>query len=190
MVVPPETVLKSKRDATSEQQDDDLTVAAAAEVTKSMLTPNEMLAHLSKHFNKPYASRKTRIGIFDFYAALFTKPGPSFVETNFALIVSHLINDIILQQRNTSSRYEVLLIRRLVGVLLRDLVGVRMLSEQRQIGATQELANAYLKRWPAMMPGQVAPGWIVLLIVLREVVGLLQQLGNAPPPVQVCKVSS
>jgi hypothetical protein len=48
-----------------------------------------------------------------------------------------------------------------------------MLSEQGQISAIQELANAYLKRWPAMMPGQVAPS--VLVFTLREVAGLLQQ---------------
>jgi HEAT repeat-containing protein 5 len=59
-----------------------------------------------------------------------------------------------------------------------------MLSEQRQISGIQELANAYLKRWPAMMAGQVAPT-SVFVFTLREVAGLLQQLGNAPPPVQV-----
>ena len=48
-----------------------------------------------------------------------------------------------------------LLVQTLIGILLRDLIGVRMLSEQRQISAIQELANAHLKRWPAMMPGQV-----------------------------------
>ena len=35
-------------------------------------------------------------------------------------------------------------------------------------------------RWPAMMPGQVAPPTSVLVVALREVAGLLQQLGNAP----------
>ena len=57
-----------------------------------------------------------------------------------------------------------------------------MLSEQGQnFSAIQELANAYLKQWPAMMPGQVAPPTSVLVFTLREVASLLQQLGNAPP---------
>ena len=76
-------------------------------------------------------------------------------------------------------------VRTLVGLLLRDLVGVRMLGEQAQISAIQELSKAYLKRWPAMMPGQTAPNPLVLTIALREVAGLLQQLGNAPSTVQV-----
>ena len=76
-------------------------------------------------------------------------------------------------------------VRSLVHVLLRDLIGVRMLSEQYQITAIQEFSSAYLKRWPAMMPGQTAPSGLVLVVALREVAGLLQQLGNAPPAVQV-----
>ncbi|PPQ99633.1 hypothetical protein CVT24_005211, partial [Panaeolus cyanescens] len=189
--VPPPEPPKVKKDANAEQRDDDEvgTPSAAAEVTKPMLTPSEMLVYLSIHFNKPSTSRKTKIGIFDFYAALFTKLGPSFVESNFALIVSHFLTEIVSSQRITSAnanthRYDSLLIRTLVGIILRDLIGVRMLSEQGQIGAIQELASAYLKRWPAMMPGQTAPSSAVLVIALREVAGLVQQLGNAPPPVQ------
>ena len=75
--------------------------------------------------------------------------------------------------------------QQLANIVLRDLIGVRMLSEQAQITAIQELSNAYLKRWPAMMPGQTAPNPHVLVVALREVAGLLQQLGNAPTPVQV-----
>lgn len=157
---------------------------AASEQTKTMLTPAEMFAQLSAQFNKANLSRKTRIGIFDFYAVLLSKLDSSFVETHYALIATHLMNEIISSPRN-STRYETLLARHLVGILLRDLIGVRVLSEQGQIGAIQELSNSYLKRWPAMMPGQVAPSSSVLVIVLREVAGLLQQLGNAPPPVQV-----
>ncbi|KAF8148271.1 clathrin-coated vesicle protein [Crassisporium funariophilum] len=182
----PETSQKAKKDQNAEQHDDDVStsVHAAGEITKSMLKPNEMLIYLSNQFNKANVSRKTRIGIFDFYASLLTKLGASFVENNFSLVVSHLVLEIVSSPRSGSTRYETLLIRSLVGILLRDLVGVRMLSEQGQISAIQELATAYLKRWPAMMPGQVAPASPVLVIALREVAGLLQQLGNAPPPVQ------
>ena len=184
-----EPVQKAKKDQDDMDAGLSSAVSAAAEVTKPLLTPADMLGHLSNHFNKPNASRKTRIGIFDFYAALLTRLGPSFVESNFSLIVAHLMLEIVSHPRNSSTRYETLLVRSLVGILLRDLIGVRMLSEQGQIGAIQELVAAYLKRWPAVMPGQPAPSSLVLVIALREVAGLLQQLGNSPPPVQVCSLS-
>ncbi|THU92726.1 clathrin-coated vesicle protein [Dendrothele bispora CBS 962.96] len=180
----PESAPKNKKSETDPADDDVSSPVAAAEVTKSMLTPNEMFNLLSSQFNKPNTARKTRIGIFDFYVALLNKLGSTFVESNYSLIIIHFMTEIVSNPRNNTNRYETLLIRTLVGIVLRDLIGVRMLSEQGQIGAIRELANLYLKRWPAMMPGQVAPSSAVLVIVLREVAGLLQQLGNAPPPVQ------
>jgi hypothetical protein len=144
----------------------------AAEITKPMLNLKDMLSLLSVQFHKFHGSRKTRIGIFDIYAALLTKLGASFVESHYSHIILHLV-EIILNPRSGSSRYDTLLVRSLVGILLRDLIGVRMLSEQGQISAIQELANAYLKRWPAMMPSQVAPPTPVLVFTLREVAGLL-----------------
>ena len=191
VVPPPEASQKGKKDQASEQDADDISssIHAAAEITKPMLTPNEMLSLLSVQFHRFHSSRKTRIGIFDIYAALLTKLGASFVESHYSLIIFHLA-EIISNSRNGSSRYDLLLVRSLVGILLRDLIGVRMLSEQGQISAIQELANAYLKRWPAMMPGQVAPPTSFLVVALREVAGLLQQLGNAPPPVQVGFIQS
>lgn len=184
-VVPvPEVSQKNKKDADGNDDGPGSPVQAAAEITKSMLTPAEMFNHLSSHFNKPNSTRKLRIGLFDCYVALLNNLGGSFVETNYALIVSHFITEIVSNPRNNTTRYEVLLIRTLVGIILRDLIGVRMLSEQGQIGAIRELSTAYIKRWPAMMPGQTAPTSSALVVVLREVAGLLQQLGNAPPPVQ------
>lgn len=184
----PETPQKKKTEQELVDEDNLSPAHAAAEVTKPMFAPNEMLLHLSNQFNKTL-SRKARIGLFDFYTSLFTRLGVSFVESNFSLIVSHLIVEIVSSPRVSSTRHDTLLVRTLVGVLLRDLIGVRMLSEQGQISAIQELANSYLKRWPAMMPGQTAPSPASLVIVLKEVAGLLQQLGNAPPPVQVCSPS-
>jgi HEAT repeat-containing protein 5 len=180
-VVPSPESSKKEQDKTGDDAEP-AGVAASQETTKPLMSVSEMLNHLSVHFTKPNASRKTRIGIFEIYIALFNKLGPSFVEGNYAAIVAHFMNEITPQPK---TRYEVLLVRKLISVVLRDQIGVRMLSEQGQIGAIQELANSYLKRWPAMMPGRTAPSSIILTIVLREVAGLLQQLGNAPPPVQV-----
>ncbi|KAF7331836.1 Clathrin-coated vesicle protein [Mycena kentingensis (nom. inval.)] len=187
VVAEPKATKKDKKQG--EADDDDTSPAgahAAAETAKPTLTPIEMLTTLSTHFNKAATSRKTRMGIFDFYSALITKLGPSFVESQYALLVAHFAAEIVVGPlgRVARTRYENLLMRSLVGVILRDLIGERMLSEQGQIGAIRELANVYLKRWPAMMPGSVAPNQHVLVVVLREVAGLLQQLGNAPPPVQ------
>ncbi|KAH9948465.1 ARM repeat-containing protein [Amylocystis lapponica] len=186
-VVPaPDTSKKSKKNQNAHEEEEDTPAALhiAAEEAKPVMTPNEMFSQLSTHFNKPQASRKTRIGIFDFYSALLTALGSQFVESNYALVVNHLMTEIVANPRNSTTRYETLLMRSLVGTVLRDLVGVRMLGEQAQITAIQELSNVYLKRWPAMMPGQTAPNPLCLAVALREVAGLLQQLGNAPPPVQ------
>ena len=151
---------------------------------KRLLTPQEMLSQLSTHFNKLNVSRRTRVGIFDCYVALLNALGSKFVESNYALIVNHFMTEIISAPRSTGSRYDILFVRSLVDTVVRDLIGVRMLGEQAQIAAIQEISSAYLKRWPAMMPGQTAPNSHVLVVALREVAGLLQQLGNAPTPVQ------
>jgi hypothetical protein len=174
---------KSKKD----QEDNDATNPAyvVSENMKPLLTPAEMLLQLSAHFNRPQLSRKVRAGIFDFYVALLTKLGVVFAETNYALIVSHLMSELVSNPKNSATRYDKLFIQKLVGALLRDLVATRMLSEQGQITAIQELSSSYVKRWPALMPGQVAPNSTVLTIVLKEIAELLHQLGNAPPPVQV-----
>ncbi|KAI0303661.1 armadillo-type protein [Multifurca ochricompacta] len=157
-----DTAKKNKKEI--EEEEDPVPVAAPAGETKTILTLGEMLHQLSVHFNKPQATHKTR--------------------TNYGTIIQHLMSEIVNAARSSVTRYEVLFVRRLVGILLRDLIGVRMLSEQSQIAAIQELSKVYLKRWPALMPGSTAPTAHILTIVLKEVSGLLQQLGNAPPPVQ------
>ncbi|THH07979.1 hypothetical protein EW145_g3009 [Phellinidium pouzarii] len=185
-VPPAETSKKGKKEKSGEDADADITPPSAlsTEAVQTILTPAEMLCQLSTQFNKPNASQKSRIGIFDFYSALMTALGISFVEANYAAIIKHFFSEVVCAPRPPGARDETLLIQKLVGVILRDLIGVRFLSEQGQINAIQELSRSYLKKWPALMPGQVAPDSSILVIALKEVAGLVQQLGNAPPPVQ------
>ncbi|OBZ74420.1 HEAT repeat-containing protein 5B [Grifola frondosa] len=185
-VIPVVDSSKKTKKGHAPDEDEDMTPGphATAEEAKPIMTPSEMLCQLSSHFNKPQASRKCRVGIFDFYSGLLTILGSTFVESNYALVVDHLMVEIVSNPRNTATRYEILFVRSLIEVILRDLVGVRILGEQAQITAIQELSSTYLKRWPALMPGQSAPSSAVLVIALREVAGLVRQLGNAPAPVQ------
>jgi hypothetical protein len=186
-VIVAEVTKKGKKDdATADDDTAGPGVAAPTEITKPLLGVAEMFALLSTAFNRPSTTRKIRIGLIDFYAALLVDLGPQFVENNYAVIIRHFLVDIIPHARNSTTRYEVLLVRKMVGVLLRDLIGVRMLSEQSQIAAIQELSSSYLRKWPALIPGKTAPDAKVLVVALKEVAGLLQQFGNAPPPVQVC----
>ena len=186
-VIPVADTAKKGKKTQNQEEDEDIapTPHITTEEAKPIMTPTEMLLQLSTHFNKPQSSRRTRVGIFDFYSALLWYLGTGFVESSYALIVNHLMTEIVTNPRNTGSRYEVLFVRSLIEVVVRDLIGVRMLGEQAQISAIQELSSTYLKRWPALMPGQSAPNPLCLVIALREVSGLLQQLGNAPSPVQV-----
>ena len=150
-----------------------------------LLTPTEMFHQLSIHLNKASVGRKVLVGLCEMYASLLLSLGSEYVEKNYAIIVAHFITEFITNPRNTSTRQDRLLVRTLVGTLLRDLIGVRLLSERGQIVAIQELSGSYLKRWPALMPGQSEPSALTLTVALIEVAGLLQQLGNSPPPVQV-----
>jgi len=198
---------KTKHDSDPADADDPPSANAASEQkSKPLLTPNEMLAYLSKEINKPNASRKTRIAIFEVYAALFVALGPDWLESNLSIVLQHLVADIVTHPRLTpptlvtsasaasstaasallgnTARYERLLIRHLVSLLLRDLVELRMLSEQGHISAITDWASNHLKRWPAMMPGQAEPKESALVLALRQVGGLLVLLGNAPGIVQ------
>jgi len=176
---------QGKKEKNAENADVSVPAYVASEQLKPLLTLGEMLCQLSTHFNKAQLSRKARAGIFDFYFMLLSKLGAEFVESNYSLIVGHLMSEVVSHPKNSATRYDRLFTRKLIGALLRDLVAARMLSEQGQIGAIQELASSYLKRWPALMPGQVSPASTVLTISLAQTAELLQMLGNAPPIVQV-----
>lgn len=155
------------------------------ETRSCLLTATEMLHQLSIHLNKGFVGRKVLVGLCEMYASLLLSLGSEYVEKNYPIIVAHFMNEFIANPRNISTRQDRLLVRTLVGTLLRDLIGVRLLSEQGQIAAIQELSGSYLKRWPALMPGKSEPSALALTVALIEVAGLLRQLGNSPPPVQV-----
>ncbi|KIR34945.1 clathrin-coated vesicle protein [Cryptococcus deuterogattii MMRL2647] len=178
--VVPELSRKSKTE-TEEQSGEPTVMTSAAEdrTSKTLFTTQEMLKYLSTPYNKPQSPRKLRNAIIDVYTTLFTTLGGEYVEARYGEIVKHIMDEIVLPQRG--GRYEVLMTRQVTKILLRDLIGERLLSEPGQVSAIRELTVNYLKRWqPTLLPGQPRMNKNVLIIVLREIAGLLEQLGNAP----------
>ncbi|KZO91157.1 hypothetical protein CALVIDRAFT_522023 [Calocera viscosa TUFC12733] len=171
--------VKSERKASGAEDRDDI----PTETTKPpapTISLQSVLSHLAAVFNKPSATHRTRVGIVQSYATLLNVLGSVYVEANYSAIAKHFLIDIIGHSRNRVSQHEILRVRKFVSAILRDLVGVRMLSEQGQIAAIQDLIANYLRKWPALMPGQSSPSHLTLVAALKEVSELLQQLGNAP----------
>lgn len=161
-----------------------ITSAPEDRTGRTLFTPLEMLKYLSTTYNKPATPRKLRNAIIDIYASLFNMLGASYVENHYGEIVKHLVDEIVLPARASSTRHEVLSTRESVGILLRDLIGVRLLSEAGQVMAIREWANNYLKKWSLTpLPGATNMHKHALVIGLREVAGLLEQLGNASPSI-------
>lgn len=156
---------------------------------------------LSAPYNKASSSRRLRNGIIDVYAELFTLLGGSWIEHYYDLVVQHLISEIgcgaaagfgwsgwnprtAERTEPAKARYEALAARKAVGILLRDVISGRLLSESGQISALRELGNSLLKKWPSLLPSQPPPSKQSLLLALEETSSLLRSLGCAPQAVQ------
>lgn len=157
--------------------------AAVSDSTKTLLTLREMLHVLSVPYSKAQTTRRAKVGIIDIYATLLATLGHHYIESNYTEILKHIIDELA-GSRPGLSRFEALTARTAASLLLRKVIGVRLLSEQGQIVALREIAGAYLHKWPALLPGSTGPSKNVLVVALDEVSGLLQQLDSAPPSAQ------
>ncbi|CAG8601056.1 5210_t:CDS:10, partial [Ambispora leptoticha] len=167
------------------------TSAVPPESAKSpFISPNEMLSHLSLFYNKSSTTREMRAAIIETYSTLFIQLGTKYVESNYATIAQHLLGDLVSNTRNASSRYEVLSVREHCGLLLRDVIGTRLLSEQGQVFAVRELVNGWVKKWPALMPNDTEPNKLALVCAVNEISGLLLDLGGAASTVQDVLIDS
>ncbi|CAE6439107.1 unnamed protein product [Rhizoctonia solani] len=184
----PEPTKKGGQKKEQPGSDDDTPSHTVAATQAEVLSADAMLNLLATQFHKPSTHRRARVGIAECYAALFGTLGRTWVESHYPLIASHLLKLLDHPRLRTAGaimpasnvRYERLLVRQIVGALLRQ----RTLSERGQIAAVKALSTDYLIKWPAVMPGTVPPTPDVLVACLREIAALLDQLGNAPPPVQ------
>jgi hypothetical protein len=158
-----------------------ITSAPEDKTGRTLLNSIDMLKYISIPYNKPTTPRKVRNALIDVYAGLFTQLGGVYIEGHYAEITRHLMDELVLAPRSQSTRYEVLSNRESMGILLRDLIGTRLLSESGQVMAIREWTTGYLSKWSLTpLPGQTNASKHALVVALKETAGLLDQLGNAP----------
>lgn len=183
---------KSKDDG-KDEADPYPTATQEKESSKTLLSLPDMLNLLSAPYCRPQTTRKGRVGLIAVYSALLSALGQTFVEAHYSELAQHIVEKVgrapVRPVTGTSQaaqhqRYESLTNRKCANILLRHVVGVRLLSEQGQIAAIRDLASLYLNKWPSLLPGHPAPSKTSLLVALQETAGLLLQLGCAPTPVQ------
>ncbi|CAG8571263.1 21017_t:CDS:10 [Cetraspora pellucida] len=155
------------------------TLSSSPDPVKVVLSVEEMLSHLSTIYNKQSTAREVRSAIVEAYSALFIKLGTNYVELNYAEIAQHLLKELVSHPKNLNSRYDTLNVREHCGLLLRDVIGTRLLSEQGQVTAVRELVQNWVKQWPALTHNQVEPTKLSLVCAVNEISGLLLDLGGA-----------
>ncbi|KAH8921192.1 ARM repeat-containing protein [Atractiella rhizophila] len=94
------------------------------------------------------------------------------------------INMLLTPSNAQTARYDALVVRHQVALLLRQVVGVRLLSEMGQIAAIRDFASMYLSKYPALIAGEKAPSKQALILALQETAALIRQLGSTPPAVE------
>ncbi|RUP46507.1 armadillo-type protein [Jimgerdemannia flammicorona] len=151
---------------------------------RSLMTPEEMLAHLSTTYNRIGVSRETRTGVIEIYASLFINLGTKWAEQHYATITRHLLVELADNARNTATKYDALSAREHVAFLLHDVIGKRLLSEQGQAAAVRVLITDWIKNWPALMPNQTTPSKWIIVCAVNECSALLWALGGAANTVQ------
>ncbi len=178
---------KSKKADGQADSDDDaspLPSSAGSGSFRQMMNPAAMFDQLANiYFRQPY-QRKLQVAIFDVYSSLFTRLGAEWVNLNYETIFTHLAETLQARLGGSRQRPEYLLLRSGVRILLRQLIGERMLGERGQVEAIQIICNKYLKKWPTLTPGHKPPRKFTMTVALDECAGLLQQLGSTPPQVQ------
>lgn len=155
---------------------------------RSILSTEEMLAVLAKLINKASSSpqRGTRIALLEAYAALLRQLGVDYIESNYMVITSAILDLGVPAPSTQQSRSgappntnatDAALLTSAARFLLRDCLGKR-LSELGQVRAVNELVSNWIQRWPPTGAEQ-APSEGTLVLVLDEISALLLDLGPA-----------
>lgn len=138
-------------------------------------------------------SREVRVGVTQAYVVFVTALGGQWLERNFAVFLSHLL-ELVAHPRATQTHVEAVYSRRCVSFALRATVG-GLLGEKAQIAAAKEICLAISKQMRAVEAvvndtssenragaGDVSASQHVMVCALKELGSLVQSLSATASP--------
>ncbi|KAJ4170261.1 hypothetical protein NW754_006401 [Fusarium falciforme] len=139
----------------------------------------DMLKNLATQYVKASTSNRTRAAIGVCYGKLFRRLGEKLVETNYLKIVESLAIDLLGAPTIINNRYRLLISRKIVDVIIQDVIGRKILGESGQISAARSLINNVFKNYPQALAERPEPSKHTLIATLSAVSSLVDSLGSA-----------
>ncbi|KAF4335397.1 omega-conotoxin-sensitive calcium channel alpha-1 subunit rbB-I [Fusarium beomiforme] len=143
------------------------------------LSLTDILKHLASQYVKSTASNRTRAAIGVCYGKLFRRLGEKLVETNYLKIVEGLAIDVLGHPIIANNRYRLLVSRKIVDIVIQDVIGRKILGESGQISAAKSLINNIFRNYPQALAERPEPSKHTLIATLSAVSSLIQSLGSA-----------
>ncbi|KAM0507264.1 hypothetical protein ACHAP8_000891 [Fusarium lateritium] len=143
------------------------------------LSLSDILKNLASQYTKSTASNRTRAAIGVCYGKLFRRLGEKVVETHYLKIVESLAIDVLGNPTIANNRYRLLVSRKIVDVVVQDIIGRKILGESGQISAAKSLINNIFKNYPQALAERPEPSKHTLIATLSAVSSLIQSLGSA-----------
>ena len=178
---------KANKKQTKIEVDDDQyehSDSAMPEKTSALLqfSFKDLLSQLSTFYQHNTTTNKARIGMIACFATVLKELGPDLVESHYGEIASHLLTELLPQVTSKSTRHRQLLTRKCVALLLENVVGRRLLSEDGQVVAVRYLLSDIIKDYPQILKERAEPSKETLICTLSAITSLLQLLGCAAYP--------
>lgn len=139
----------------------------------------DLLSQFSLHYLHNTTTNRARIGMVVCFTTVFKALGPDVIESHYGEIASHLLVELPLQAATKSTQHRQLLTRKCVALLLEEVVGRQLLSEDGQMAAVRHLVSDIIKDYPQSLNERAEPSKMTLICSLSAITSLLQLLGCA-----------
>lgn len=142
----------------------------------------DLLRQLSSSYASRSTSRQARAGIILSYTNILKAVGGQFTDSNYPIILEHLLSELVSNPQITDDRYRSLEARRHVKFLLCNVIRRQLLNEPATTLALRTIM-AKLQKGNTAEKGDLQDGEAIsadsTVSALTELAGLLQDLGSA-----------
>lgn len=139
----------------------------------------DILKALSTQYIRLSTTNRARAAIGICYGSLLQKLGERTVEANYFKLLENLTIDILGQPNIINNRYRLLISRRIVDIILQEVVGRQILGESGQTTAAKVIINDVLKNYPQALKERPEPSKQTLVASMGALASLVDSLGSA-----------